>query len=146
MWKYQSTSPLGSVCLMGYGGQTIVILQGYMCTHILFYLFIWLVSLALLLHLLCFAFCVLNLVFRKVSFFYCLLPFAFLLSAFYFCLLCLNFCILYFGIGFSHASSMIKRQPSTPSNFGIRQTYIQTDRQFIVYQIREGGGNRLIDR
>ena len=64
--------------------------------------------LAVLLHLLCFTFCVLNFVFRKCSFLYCVLPFAFLLSAFYFCLLCLNFCILYFGFGFSHASSMIK--------------------------------------
>ena len=79
-----------------------------------------------LLHLLCFAFCVLNFVFRKGSFLYCLLPFAFYLSAFYFCLLCLNFCILYFGFGFLNASSMIKRHLSTPSNFGSRQTCRQT--------------------
>ena len=73
-----------------------------------------------------FCLCVLNFVFRKVSFLYCLLPFAFYLSAFYFCLLCFNFCILYFGFGFSHASSMIKRHSSTPSNFGSKQTYRQT--------------------
>ena len=85
-----------------------------------FFLLIWLLTLALLLHLSCFAFCVLNFVFRKGSFLYCLLPFAFELSAFYFCLLCLNFCIFYFGFGFSHASSMIKR-------------HLNTDRQLIAY-------------
>ena len=66
--------------------------------------------------------------------------------AFYFCLLCLKFCILYFGFGFSHASSMIRRHPSTPSNFGSRQTDRQAERQLIAYRIWEGGGNRLIDR
>ena len=98
-------------------------------------------SLAFLLHLLCFAFYVLTFVFRKVSFFYCL--FIFLLSAFYFCLLCLNFCTLYFGFGFPHAISMIKRHLSTPSNVGSRQIYRET-----IYSvwIWEGGGNRLIDR
>ena len=105
--------------------ETIVILQGCICTYILcsFDFFLW----PFVLHLLCFVFCVLNFVFRKVSFLYCLLPFAFELSAFYFSLLCLNFCILYFGFGFLHASAMIKRHLSTPSNFGSRQTYRQTD-------------------
>ena len=41
------------------------------------------------------------------------------------------FCILYFGFEFSHASSMIKRHSSTPSNFGSRQTYRQTGRETI---------------
>ena len=51
-----------------------------------------------------------------------------------------------FGVRFSHASSMIKRHLSTPSNFGSSQTDRQTDRQLIAYRIWEGSGNRLIDR
>ena len=41
---------------------------------------------------------------------------------------------------------MIKRHPSTTSNFGSRQTYRQIDRQLIANRIWEGDGNRLIDR
>ena len=102
------------------------------CVLIYFFYSFEILSLTLLLHLLCFALCVLNFVFRKVSFLYCLLPFAFYFSAFDFCLLCFNFCILYFGFGFSQASSMIK---GISVNLQIlaadRHTYRKTDRQTV---------------
>ena len=78
-----------------------------------------------------FVFCLLCFKFSLQKGFFPLLSFAFCVLTFSLLLLCLNFCILYFGFGFSHASSMIKRNFSTPSNFGSRQTYIQTDRQTI---------------
>ena len=115
------------VCLMWWREQTLVIMQGYMCTYILFFMNLTFIfgpfTSSFVFCLLCLKFC-----FRKGSFLYCLLPFAFQLSAFSFCLLCLNFYILYFGFGFSHASSMIKRHLSTSSNFSSRQSYRQTDR------------------
>ena len=126
--------------------QTIVILQGYMRTYILFFIDLTFIfgpfTSSFVFCLLCFKFWLQKGFFPLLSFVFCVLTF----SVFYFCLLCLNFCILYFSFGFSHASSMIKTHLSTPSNFGSRQTYIQTDRQFIAYRIWEGVGNRLIDR
>ena len=131
-----------SVFLMWWCEQTIVILQGYMCTYIFFYSFdFYLWPFYFIFCVL--PFCVLSFVFRKVSFLYCLLPFIlhfnFQLFTFVFFLK-----LLYFG--FSYASSMLKMHPSTPSNFGSRQTYRQTHRQLIAFRIWEGGGNRLIDR
>ena len=89
--------------------------------------------------LLCFKFCLQKGYFPLLFFAFCVLTFSFLLLSFVF-----KICILNFGFGFSNASS-IKRHPSAPSNFGSRQTYRQTDRQLIAYQIWVGGGNRLID-
>ena len=89
--------------------------------------------------LLCFKFCLQKGFFPLLSFAFCVLTFSFLILSFVY-----NFCILYFW--FAYASSMLRRHPSTPSNFGSRQTYRQTHRQLIAYRLWEGDGNRLIDR
>ena len=57
---------------------------------------------------------------------------------------------MYFGFGFSHASSMIKGIPVplqvlAADKHTYRQTDRQTDRQLIAYWIWEGDGNKLID-
>ena len=70
-----------SVCLMWWREQTIVILQGYICTFILFFIDLTFIfgpfTSSFVFCLLCFAFCVLNFVFRKGSILYCILPFSF---------------------------------------------------------------------
>ena len=92
--------------------------------------------------LLCFKFCLQKGFFPLLSFAFCVLTFSFLLLSFVFKLLYFVFWLWVFACLFYD-----KRHPSTPSNFGSRQTYIPTDRQtMIAYRIWEGGGNRLIDR
>ena len=91
-----------------------------------------------------FVFCLLRFKFSLQKGFFPLLSFAFCVLTFSFLLLSFVFKLLYFG--FLYASSMPKRHPSTPSNFGSRQKYRQTHRQLIAFRIWEGGGNRLIDR
>ena len=123
---------------------TIAILQGYMCT---FYFCIDLNGIfgpftsSFVFCLLCFKFCLQKGFFPCLSFAFSVLTFSFLLLSFVFKLL-----YIVFWLWVSHASSMIKRHLSTPSNLSSRQTYRQTDRQLRVYGIWEGGGNRLIDR
>ena len=138
------------VCLMWWREQTIVILQGYMCTYILFS-FIYLTFIfgpftsSFVFCLLCFKFCLQKGFIPLLSFAFCVLTFSFLLLSFVFKLLYIVFWLWVFVCYFYD-----KRHPSTPSNFGIRQTYIQTDRQInrqlIAYRIWEGRGNRLIYR
>ena len=71
--------------------------------------------------LLCFKFCLQKGFFPLLSFAFCVLTFSFLLLSFVFKLL-----YIVFWLWVSHASSMIKRHLSTPSNFSSRQTYRQT--------------------
>ena len=72
--------------------------------------------------LLCFKFCLQKGFFPLLSFAFCVLTFSFLLLSFVFKLL-----YIVFWLWVSHASSMIKRHLSTPSNFSSRHTYRQTD-------------------
>ena len=88
-----------SVCLMWWREQTIVILQGYMCTYILF-LSLFIIHLTFIFgpftssyvfYLLCFKFCLLKGFFPLVYFAFCVLTFSFLLLSFVFKLLYIVF-------------------------------------------------------
>ena len=94
-----------SVFLMWWYEQTIVILQGYMCTYIFFIHLTFIVgpfTSSFVFCILCFKFCLQKGCFPLLSFAFCVLTFSFLLLSFVFKL-------LYFG--FSYASSMLKGIP-----------------------------------
>ena len=77
-----------SVCLSAQcGGVNRQVLYCKAIYVLIYILFFWLLPLAFLLHLLCFAFCVLNFVFRKFFYiiFFCLLRFNFQLFTFVVC-------------------------------------------------------------
>ena len=107
--------------------QTIVILQGYMCTYILSFIDLTFIfgpfTSYFVFCLLCFKFCLQKGFFPVWSFAFCVLTFSFLLLPFVFKL-------LYFGFGFSHARSMIKKASQYSFKFW-QKTNIHTDRQTI---------------
>ena len=96
-----------AVCLMLWREQTIIILQGYMCTYILFFIDLTFIfgpfTSSFVFCLLCFKFCLQKGFFPLLYFAFCVLTFSFLLLSFVFKLL-----YIYFGFEFLHASSMIK--------------------------------------
>ena len=83
-----------SVCLIWWHEQTIVILEAFICTYILFVdlTFIFgLITLSFVFCHLCLKFCLQNGIFRLLSFAFCVLTFSFLLLSFVFKLLCFVF-------------------------------------------------------
>ena len=89
------------VCLMWWREQTIVILQGYMCPYILFFIhltFIFgLFTSPFAFCLLCFKFCLQKGFFPLLSFAFCNLTFSFLLLSFVFNLLYIVFWLWVFA-------------------------------------------------
>ena len=77
-----------SVCLMWWREQTIVILQGYICTYILFFIDLTFIfcpfTSSFVFCLLCFKFCRQKGFFPLLSFAFCVLTFSFLLLSFVF--------------------------------------------------------------
>ena len=86
-----------SVCLMWWCEPTIVILQGYMCTYILFFIHLIFIfgpfTSSFVFCLLCFEFCLQNGFFPLLSFAFCVLTFSFLLLSFVFKLLYIVFLV-----------------------------------------------------
>ena len=83
-----------SVCLIWWHEQTIVILEAYIYTYILFVdlTFIFgLITLSFVFCHLCLKFCLQKGIFRLLSFAYCVLTLSFLLLSFVFKLLCFVF-------------------------------------------------------
>ena len=84
-----------SVCLMWWCEQTIVILQGYMCTYILFFIYLTFIfgpfTSSFVFCLLCFKFCLQKGFFPLLSFAFCVLTFSFLILSFVFKLLYIVF-------------------------------------------------------
>ena len=77
-----------SVCLMWWCEQTIVILQGYMCTYILFFIHLTFIfgpfTSSFVFCLLSFKFCLQKGFFPLLSFVFCVLTFSFLILSFVF--------------------------------------------------------------
>ena len=75
-----------SVCLIWWREETIVILQGYMCTYILFFIYLAFIfgpfTSSFVFCLLCFKFCLQKGFFPFLSFAFCVLTFSFLLLSF----------------------------------------------------------------
>ena len=83
-----------SVCLLLWREQTIVILQGYMCSYIFFILLTFIFcpfTSSFVFCLLCFKFCLQKGFFPLLSFAFCVLTFSFLLLSFVFKLLYIVF-------------------------------------------------------
>ena len=90
-----------SACLMWWREQTIVILQGYMCTYILFFIDLTFIfgsfTSSFVFCLLCFKFCLQKGFFSLLSFAFCVLTFSFLLLSFVFKLLYIVFWLWVFA-------------------------------------------------
>ena len=83
-----------SVCLIWWREQTIVILQGYMCTYILFFIHLTIFgpfTSSFVFCLMCFKFCLLKGFFLLLYFAFCVLTSSFLLLSFVFKLLYIVF-------------------------------------------------------
>ena len=84
-----------SVCLMWWREQTIVILQGYMCTNILIFIHLTFIfgpfTSSFVFCLLCFKFCLLKGFFPLLYFAFCVFTFSFLLLSYAFKLLYIVF-------------------------------------------------------
>ena len=89
------------VCLMLLREQTIVILQGYMCTYILFFIDLTFIfgpfTSSFMFCLLCFEFCLQKGFFPLLSFAFCVFTFSFLLFSFVFKLLYIVFWLWVFA-------------------------------------------------
>ena len=87
-----------SVCLMRWCEQTIGILQGYMCTYILFFIHLTFIfgpfTSSFVFCFLCLKFCLQKGLFPLLSFAFCVLTFSFLLLSFVFKLLYIVFWVL----------------------------------------------------
>ena len=90
-----------SVCLMWWREQTIVILQGYMCTYILFFIYLTFIfgpiTSSYVFCLLCFKFCLQKGFFPLLLFAFCFFTFSFLLLSFVFKLLYIVFWLWVFA-------------------------------------------------
>ena len=90
------------VCLMWCREQTIVILQGYMCTYILFFIDLTFIfgpfTSSFVFCLLCFKFCLQKGFFSLLSFAFCVLTFSFLLLSFVYKLLYIVFWLWVFRL------------------------------------------------